>query len=123
MGKLFHIKLLQYNFELASYAMKSLVKTPILKTVFNSVLLFKSSQGVGLPSNVFGLEFLNMKKFMNPYLLFHHCSADALQGTHLGLALLQIFFALHGIACYITCFCHAVFPLLHQVILQILISL
>lgn len=88
MVKLFHIKLLQYNFELAPYAIKSLVKTPILKTVFNSVLLFKSSQGMALPSNVFGLEFLNMKKFMNPYLLFHHCSADALEGTHLGLALL-----------------------------------
>lgn len=42
---------------------------------------------MALPSNVFRLEFLNMKKFMNPYLLFHHCSADALQGPHLGLAL------------------------------------
>lgn len=44
MDKLFHIKLLQYNFELASYAIKSLVKTPISKTVFNSVLFFKSNQ-------------------------------------------------------------------------------
>lgn len=39
------LNLLQYNFELALYAIKSLVKTPILKTVFNSLLLFKSNQG------------------------------------------------------------------------------
>lgn len=38
------LNLLQYNFELALYAIKSLVKTPILKTVFNSFLLFKSNQ-------------------------------------------------------------------------------
>lgn len=44
MDKLFRIKLLQYNFELALCAMKSLVKTPILRTVFNSVLHFKSNQ-------------------------------------------------------------------------------
>lgn len=89
MGKLFHMKLLQCNFELASYAIKSLVKTPVLKTVSNSVLLFqiKSSEGMALPSNAFRLEFLNIKKFMNPYLLFHQCSADGLRGPHLGLAL------------------------------------
>lgn len=44
MDKLFRIKLLQYNFELASYAIKCLVKPPLLRTVFNSVLHFKSNQ-------------------------------------------------------------------------------
>lgn len=120
------LNLLQYNLELALYAIKSLVKTPILKSVFNSLLPFwiKSRQGMAFPSNVFRLEFLYLKEFMNSYLLFHHYDADALQGSCLGLALFKICFALHAIAYYITWIYHSFFFLWWcQLILQILISL
>lgn len=104
MDKLFRIKLLQYNFELASYAIKCLVKPPLLRTVFNSVLHFKSNQVKAWLCHIIcsGWNFLILKKFVCPYLLFHHCSADALQGPHLSLALFEIRFALCAIAYYIT---------------------
>lgn len=57
---------------------------------------------MAFPSNIFRLEFLYLKKFMNSYLLFHHYDADALQGSCLCLALFKICFALHAIAYYIT---------------------
>lgn len=117
------LNLPQYNFELDLYAIKSLFKTPVLKTAFNSLLLFKSSQGMAFPSNVFRLEFLYLKKFMNSYLLLHHYDADALQGSCLGLVLFKIRFALHAIAYYITWIYHSFFPWWCQLILQILISL